>query len=636
MRFLSDENREEETPDAVYGASAGSSCAAPIDFHTPEFNTRDGLDDCAGDFRSFEPLSGVITADMRHQMERQSSESIDAAAAEPSAPENKSVPEDPAPAAGNAAIPVTVVSHGRTLIIGPDPKEISACGELLQSQGLDCTLLVARPDAVGRPSPYPGGLSLREVNGLSITGAFGSFSAAITAQGGQERLTERPLQAALSFDLVLDLQPVPSYAGAYLPLGYYAPGSDPARLNEALLELPAMKGRFTKPRFATLLKHRCLHGRSRTRDCRRCLDACPFGAIDTSDGTISINQYMCQGCGGCALVCPADAVRMAHPSREETLRMIAGEVERQVRNGSLSPTIVFFSREDAPADVPGSDGNDASRMIRVATDWISRAGLETVMTALSAGAGRVVVAYREPCPPEIREALVRQTELASAILQGLGMPPDSARCVAAPSDNGSSGKTSPQAAGFDGEPGDRTPAALPLPDNKGMLIRAALHRLQNRAGRQESWFPLPEGSPFGAVEIDDRCTLCMACASACPTGALSAGGDAPRLEFREAACHQCGICAETCPERAMRLLPRMLCNLDAADTRTALRKAEPLRCAECGVPFASPAIVARIQDKLAGHWMYADDRQRRRLRMCRTCRARDALSSQDVKLWNRL
>lgn len=40
-------------------------------FHTSKFNVRDGLDDYDGDFRSFTPLGDVVTADMRHQLERQ-------------------------------------------------------------------------------------------------------------------------------------------------------------------------------------------------------------------------------------------------------------------------------------------------------------------------------------------------------------------------------------------------------------------------------------------------------------------------------------------------------------------------------------------------------------------------------------
>lgn len=41
-------------------------------FHLPKFNVRDGLDDYDDDYRKFEALGGVITADMRHQIERAS------------------------------------------------------------------------------------------------------------------------------------------------------------------------------------------------------------------------------------------------------------------------------------------------------------------------------------------------------------------------------------------------------------------------------------------------------------------------------------------------------------------------------------------------------------------------------------
>ncbi len=40
-------------------------------FHMTAFNIRDGLDDYDEDFTFFEPLGDTITADMRHQMERE-------------------------------------------------------------------------------------------------------------------------------------------------------------------------------------------------------------------------------------------------------------------------------------------------------------------------------------------------------------------------------------------------------------------------------------------------------------------------------------------------------------------------------------------------------------------------------------
>lgn len=38
-------------------------------FRTPKFNFRDGLDDYDGDYRNFEPLGDVMTADLRHRLE---------------------------------------------------------------------------------------------------------------------------------------------------------------------------------------------------------------------------------------------------------------------------------------------------------------------------------------------------------------------------------------------------------------------------------------------------------------------------------------------------------------------------------------------------------------------------------------
>ncbi len=40
-------------------------------FHLPQFNVHDGLDDYAEDYTKFAALGNVMTADLRHQMERQ-------------------------------------------------------------------------------------------------------------------------------------------------------------------------------------------------------------------------------------------------------------------------------------------------------------------------------------------------------------------------------------------------------------------------------------------------------------------------------------------------------------------------------------------------------------------------------------
>jgi ferredoxin len=133
------------------------------------------------------------------------------------------------------------------------------------------------------------------------------------------------------------------------------------------------------------------------------------------------------------------------------------------------------------------------------------------------------------------------------------------------------------------------------------------------------------------VAIDESCSFCMACVGGCPSGALVSGGEMPRLSLVESRCHQCGLCAAVCPENSIQLQPRLLCNTEAATTPAVLREVEPFKCIECGEPFATTAMISRMQEKLNGHWMYNSSRQVRRLRMCRACRTRDALLAGDYQ-----
>src|SRR6516164_10889229 len=131
---------------------------------------------------------------------------------------------------------------------------------------------------------------------------------------------------------------------------------------------------------------------------------------------------------------------------------------------------------------------------------------------------------------------------------------------------------------------------------------------------------LPAGAPFGAVEVADGCTLCLACASACPTGALSDDPDRPVLRFTEDACVQCGLCKVTCPEKVITLVPRLA--FAAATATRVLREEEPFHCIRCGKPFGVKSTIDRILAKLEGkHWMYQSAPERLDLiKMCEDCR----------------
>jgi ferredoxin len=141
---------------------------------------------------------------------------------------------------------------------------------------------------------------------------------------------------------------------------------------------------------------------------------------------------------------------------------------------------------------------------------------------------------------------------------------------------------------------------------------------------------LPARAPFGSVELDVAgCTLCLACVSACPTGALGDDPERPLLRFAEDACVQCGLCQATCPEKVITLRPQIDFRAATAAARV-LKQEPPFACIRCGKPFGVKSTIERVAAKLEGkHWMYTGAAQRLDVvKMCEDCRVA-VISEQD-------
>ena len=166
------------------------------------------------------------------------------------------------------------------------------------------------------------------------------------------------------------------------------------------------------------------------------------------------------------------------------------------------------------------------------------------------------------------------------------------------------------------------PASFAPVGGKRDVMRLALRELQRAAPAPVDVVALPAGAPFGAVEINvEGCTLCLACVSACPTGALSADTERPMLRFAEDACVQCGLCKATCPEKVISLRPQIDFRAATAAARV-LKEEEPFECIRCGKPFGVKSTIERVSAKLEGkHWMYKGSAQRLDvIKMCEDCR----------------
>ena len=119
----------------------------------------------------------------------------------------------------------------------------------------------------------------------------------------------------------------------------------------------------------------------------------------------------------------------------------------------------------------------------------------------------------------------------------------------------------------------------------------------------------------------------MACVGACPESALLDGRDSPMLKLVERNCVQCGLCVETCPEDALRLVPRLLLTPQAKQ-EVVLNQAEPFNCVRCGKPFGTRQMIDAMVGRLAAHSMFAAEGTRR-LMMCADCRVIDMMENKN-------
>lgn len=113
---------------------------------------------------------------------------------------------------------------------------------------------------------------------------------------------------------------------------------------------------------------------------------------------------------------------------------------------------------------------------------------------------------------------------------------------------------------------------------------------------------LEMASPLGMVTLEKAgCTGCGLCALECPTGALSFSSgeeaDVHQLLFKHTLCIACNQCVEICPEKCLHM-ERSL-ELDEINRpATVLFENKTARCAGCGSPLASIAMIENIKAKV--------------------------------------
>ena len=504
-----------------------------------------------------------------------------------------------------------IVSEGTCLILGAADLAIPAAEALADTLAVTC-LLTDGSDNLTPTADYDVAIGRLKV----VVGALGGFSISVDnyrqmlpGGRGAAHFGEAVGEAKSSCDIILDLRGEgPLFPADHKREGYVrADPGDPLAVQAAIAEARDLQGVFEKPLYIRFEPSLCAHSRASQPGCTRCLDVCPTGAITSNGDTVLIDPNVCAGCGACAAVCPSGAASYDDPAVGflfSRLRTLASTFRK---SGGVAPRALFhdpeFGGEMLRLSARYGRGLPAD-VIPVEVPNVEGVGHAEMLAALGVGFAAAMI-----LPGPRTDRAVPEKELALAVaIAGDALRLSVVEATDPDELEAALYGTAPQA--LEIEP------ILPLGGRREVTRIAA-----TALTAAEVPIPLPDGAPYGAVVIDpEACTLCLACVSLCPVGALGDNPDRPEVRFQETACLQCGICFSTCPENAITLKPQLDLSKEALSYRT-LHGEEPFECISCSKPFGVKSTIERIVEKLEGkHWMYQGSDNVKLIQMCDDCR----------------
>ncbi len=512
-----------------------------------------------------------------------------------------------------------VTSSGTCLIIAKDSSVLPFAETLGEELAVTCVL--EKPPANTSPSgKYD--LAIGQIQ--SVAGGLGAFDVTFTqfatliATGrGDTQFSPPKDTASSSCDIVIDLVSQQSLLAAEATRDGYlrAPSADALKLTQIGALAKGLVGTFEKPLYVKYEGSICAHSRSQKIGCTRCIDTCGAQAIQTNGDGVYVDPDMCGGCGGCASVCPTGAIVYDDPPFEFMVQRLKTLIRTFQSHAKTSPRVLFidrhFGRHLIAESARFSQGLPAD-VIPYEVDNVELIGHAELLAALGAGASEALILKS---PKTAKTAIETQSALAHRLLGATSV--DAHRVKVIEADD----VATLEEALF----GTRMPAfkheEIALLGHRRDVAKRVTATFLGHDGESSSSIALEPGDPYGTIEVNsEKCTLCLACVSQCPTGALNDRSDRPEINIVENACVQCGLCANTCPEQAITLKPQLSFGPQTLE-QTSLHGEDPFECIECGRPFGVKSTIERIIEKLEGnHWMYTDSDNTKLVKMCDDCR----------------
>jgi len=344
---------------------------------------------------------------------------------------------------------------------------------------------------------------------------------------------------------------------------------------------------------------------------------------------VAIDPFVCGGCGLCASVCPTGAASYQMPAGDALFERLRTLLAAYRAAGGEAPVLLLHDPRHGSEMIAlmahagrGLPGN----VLPFQLNEVTQVGIDLLAAAFAYGAEQIVFLVG----PEKREelaALASQVGLAETVMAGLGYGGGRIQLL------DDQDPEAIEAALFALAPRPAAPAGSFLPmGGKRSRTMLALRHLHEQAPSRLDILPLPAGAPFGAAKVDAAgCTLCLACVSVCPTGALVDDPERPWLGFQEEACVQCGLCRNTCPERVITLEPRLNFTEEARSAVTRHQQ-RPFNCIRCGKPFGVRGTIERIAGQLADKHAMFKGALAERIMLCDDCRVVVEFERPDVPL----
>lgn len=319
-------------------------------------------------------------------------------------------------------------------------------------------------------------------------------------------------------------------------------------------------------------EERCVVVRNRNAKCRKCVEACPSGALEVGGNRLTYSSRACVSCGACTVVCPTEALIPMRPLDEDLATAIA---QACVLAGGLA--VFACARASAKREA------DPDRYAEV--PCLARMEESVLMGLAAQGASRIVLVdgtcktckYRA-CNPGIEETVnstngLLEAEGISLRVERMSAFPEQLRVEETTGLFGVSrrgfftqakdvAKDAAEKAAVTAlkkELAEKAPSLrdrLKMSDKGSLPQFIATRRMQVLDAMDTIGEPLAaeiETRLWGNVVIDtEKCTSCFMCTTFCPTGALKKSevetedGKTRFIEFSTADCVQCRMCEDIC------------------------------------------------------------------------------------------